>query len=53
MDAGQTERFAQQRGHFERALAPLAEALAPDETEIVRDAIIQRFEFTFEMARRG
>jgi len=35
---------------FEKALARLHEALDLDESAIVRDALIQRFEFTFEMA---
>ena len=43
------ERFELGRGQFERALARLREALAVEETEIVRDAIIQRFEFTYEL----
>jgi nucleotidyltransferase substrate binding protein (TIGR01987 family) len=37
-------------GLFERALGRLEEALAKPEDPIVRDACIQRFEFTFEMA---
>lgn len=35
---------------FEQALNRLDEALAKPEDAIVRDACIQRFEFTFEMA---
>jgi nucleotidyltransferase substrate binding protein (TIGR01987 family) len=35
---------------FEHALQRLMEALAKPEDSIVRDACIQRFEFTFEMA---
>ena len=35
---------------FGRALGRLREALAKPEDSIVRDACIQRFEFTFEMA---
>lgn len=35
---------------FEQALGRLEEALARPEDAIVRDACIQRFEFTFEMA---
>jgi nucleotidyltransferase substrate binding protein (TIGR01987 family) len=38
---------------FGRALQRLAEALAKPEDAIVRDACIQRFEFTFEMAWRA
>lgn len=44
------ERFDQHRAQFGRALARLHEALQESETDIVRDAVIQRFEFTFEMA---
>lgn len=47
-----SERFEEQREQFERALARLCDALAQPESDIVRDAIIQRFEFTFEMAWR-
>lgn len=35
---------------FEQSLSRLDEALAKPEDAIVRDACIQRFEFTFEMA---
>lgn len=44
------ERYRLQREHFDQALARLEDALAQPETEYLRDAIIQRFEFTFEMA---
>lgn len=44
------ERFDMQRAQFERALLRLHEVLAENETSIVRDALIQRFEFTYEMA---
>jgi nucleotidyltransferase substrate binding protein (TIGR01987 family) len=44
------ERFTLALDHFSRALARLHEVLAVDETDIVRDALIQRFEFTFETA---
>jgi nucleotidyltransferase substrate binding protein (TIGR01987 family) len=43
------ERYRLQRAHFDQALARLEDALAQPETEYLRDAIIQRFEFTFEM----
>ncbi|MDP1646822.1 MAG: HI0074 family nucleotidyltransferase substrate-binding subunit [Rubrivivax sp.] len=46
------ERFEDQREQFERALARLHEVLRENETGIVRDALIQRFEFTFEMTWR-
>lgn len=35
---------------FERALHRLKDVLAQPENEYIRDAVIQRFEFTFEMA---
>lgn len=44
------ERLAQQVDFLAEALARLEDALAMDESEIVRDAVIKRFEFTFEMA---
>ena len=44
------ERFKLALDHFTRALARLHEALAQPENEFLRDAIIQRFEFTFETA---
>lgn len=44
------ERYHLQREHFAQALARLEDALAQPETEYLRDAVIQRFEFTFEMA---
>ncbi|MDE2594631.1 MAG: HI0074 family nucleotidyltransferase substrate-binding subunit [Burkholderiales bacterium] len=34
--------------HFDRAHARLMEALAQPEDDFMRDAVIQRFEFTFE-----
>jgi len=44
------EVYALRLGLFERVLSRLEEALAKPEDPIVRDACIQRFEFTFEMA---
>ena len=44
------ERFNLALDHFERALARLHEVLAQPENEFIRDATIQRFEFTFEAA---
>lgn len=47
----QQQRFDLALNHFGKALARLKEVLAePEETSIVRDSIIQRFEFTFEAA---
>ncbi|MBS3895194.1 HI0074 family nucleotidyltransferase substrate-binding subunit [Silanimonas sp.] len=46
----QRERFDLHRAQYVKALQRLHEALAVDETDIVRDALIQRFEFTFELA---
>lgn len=44
------DRFELHRAQYVKALQRLHEALAVDETDIVRDALIQRFEFTFELA---
>ena len=44
------ERFDLALAHFQKALARLHDALAQLETEFIRDAVIQRFEFTFETA---
>jgi nucleotidyltransferase substrate binding protein (TIGR01987 family) len=43
------ERFAERKAELENALKRLQEAVAQPETSIVRDAVIQRFEFTFEL----
>ena len=43
------ERFAERQTDVKDAAARLAEAVAQPETELVRDAAIQRFEFTFEV----
>ncbi len=48
----QSERFEEQRQQLDRALTRLHEVLRESETSIVRDALIQRFEFTYEMAWR-
>ncbi len=50
MNEATRERYALQRQTFERALARLEEVLPRPEDDVVRDALIQRFEFTFEMA---
>jgi nucleotidyltransferase substrate binding protein (TIGR01987 family) len=47
---GMLERFRLAREQFGRALGRLHAVLARPEDDVVRDAIIQRFEFTFEMA---
>ena len=44
------ERFTLALAHFERALTRLHDVLAQPENEFIRDATIQRFEFTFEAA---
>ena len=45
----QQERFTTALGHYEKALSRLREVLqVPEDSFIVRDSIIQRFEFTFE-----
>ena len=45
-----SERFSQCSADFSRALARLGEALSAPKSDLVRDAAIQRFEFTFELA---
>ena len=50
MSGGHRERFELARQQYGRALARLHEVLTVDESEIVRDALIQRFEFTYELA---
>lgn len=44
------DRFVVARDHFANALSRLQESLAQDESDFMRDSIIQRFEFTFEAA---
>ena len=43
------ERLAERQAEVKDAAARLAEAVAQPESELVRDATIQRFEFTFEV----
>jgi nucleotidyltransferase substrate binding protein (TIGR01987 family) len=50
MTSGRTDMQIEQ---FERALQRMRDALQLSESEIVRDALIKRFEFTFEMAWRS
>lgn len=47
------ERFSERQAAVLNAAARLAELAALPETDIVRDAAIQRFEFTFEYPLRG
>jgi nucleotidyltransferase substrate binding protein (TIGR01987 family) len=44
------DRFEIARTQFNRALDRLHEVVALDENEIIRDSLIQRFEFTYELA---
>lgn len=44
------DRFELAREQYGRALDRLHEAANLDETDIVRDSLIQRFEFTYELA---
>lgn len=44
------DRFEIARKQFTQALDRLHEVLAMDETDVVRDSVIQRFEFTYELA---
>ena len=43
------ERFAERKAELQNAVGRLREAVAQPESDIVRDAVIQRFEFTFEL----
>ena len=45
-----TQRFAQRQQEFLRAASRLREAVSQQGGDILRDATIQRFEFTFEAA---
>lgn len=48
-----SDRTRLQIDQFEKALGRLRDVLAMNETDIVRDALIRRFEFSFEMAWRS
>jgi hypothetical protein len=43
------ERFAERQADVRASTSRLAEAVAQTESELIRDATIQRFEFTFEV----
>ena len=43
------ERFVERQAEVKNAAGRLTEAVAQPQTQIVRDAAIQRFEFTFEV----
>lgn len=47
---GSEDRFIVAREQFSRALDRLHEVMVLDETDIIRDSLIQRFEFTYELA---
>lgn len=44
------ERFLERKAEFKQAVHRLADALAQPDNEFTRDAVIQRFEFTYELA---
>jgi nucleotidyltransferase substrate binding protein (TIGR01987 family) len=44
------DRFEVARTQYNRALDRLQEVVALSETDIIRDSLIQRFEFTYELA---
>ena len=44
------DRFEIARTQYNRALDRLHEVVALDETDVIRDSLIQRFEFTYELA---
>lgn len=43
------ERFIERQDNVRESAARLAEAVAQPESDLIRDATIQRFEFTFEV----
>ena len=45
-----SDRFELARAQYCRALDRLHEVVALDESDIIRDSLIQRFEFTYELA---
>lgn len=45
-----TERFIQRQTDFVKAVTRLEEACAQEENSFIRDSVIQRFEFSWEMA---
>ena len=44
------DRFELARSQYFKALMRLHEAVEADESPMIRDALIQRFEFTYELA---
>lgn len=44
------DRFELAREQYHKALTRLHEVVALNETDVVRDSLIQRFEFTYELA---
>lgn len=44
------DRFEVARAQYNRALDRLHEVVVLDESDIIRDSLIQRFEFTYELA---
>jgi nucleotidyltransferase substrate binding protein (TIGR01987 family) len=45
-----TERFEQRKTDFLKAVSRLEEACAQPESSFIRDSVIQRFEFSWELA---
>ena len=43
------ERFFERKSELQNAVKRLREAVAQPQSDLVRDAVIQRFEFTFEL----
>jgi nucleotidyltransferase substrate binding protein (TIGR01987 family) len=44
------QRFIERQNEFAKAVQRLRDAVGQQENEFIRDAVIQRFEFTYELA---
>ncbi len=47
------ERFSERKAQLQNAVKRLRDAVAQPESDFMRDAVIQRFEFTFELVWKG
>ena len=44
------ERFEERKAELQDAVSRLEESIAEPESDLIRDSVIQRFEFSFELA---